>query len=137
MAPWVERAAEAGNADAQFLQATFCAQGRFGNARDDDAAERWLRAAAEQGHAVSQLGLARHVLGRGDEEQAAASFRQAAEQGHAEAQYALGLFCSEGLGGVARSAADAERWFAAAAAQGGEAGEAAALELEEIRKSRV
>ena len=136
VAPWVLRAADAGNPDAQFLQATFCAQGRFGNARDDDAAERWLRAGAEQGHAISQLGLARHVLGRGDEAAAAAHFRLAAEQGHVEAQYALALCFHEGMG-LRRSVPDAERWFAEAAAQGGEVGKAAALELEEIDRGDV
>ena len=131
VAPWVSRAAHAGNPDAQFLLATFCAQGRFGNPRDDDAAERWLRAGAAQGHAVSQLGLARHLLGQGDEQQAASSFQQAAEQGHAEAQYALALCYLDGMG-VTRSAADAERWFAEAAEQGGDVGAAAALELEAL-----
>jgi len=135
IAPWVERAAVAGNPDAQFLQATFCAQGRFGNERDEDTAERWLRASAETGHATSQLGLARHLLGKGEEAAAAVSFRQAAEQGHAEAQYALALCFQEGMG-LPRSLPDAERWYAEAAAQGGEAGEAAALELQAMRQTR-
>lgn len=132
-APWVRRAAESGNADAQFLQATFCAQGRFGNRRDDDDAARWLERGAAQGHATSQLGLARHLLGTGDAERAAACFRAAAEQGHVEAQYSLALCLLDGMG-VPRSATEAAKWFQKAAAEGGEFGNAAALELTELRQ---
>lgn len=131
-APWVREAAEGGNADAQFLQASFCAQGRFGNPRDDDAAGRWLERGAAQGHAVSQLGLARHLLGAGDAAAAAGHFRRAAEQGHVEAQYCLALCLLDGMG-VPRSADEAARWFGRAAEEGGEFGEAAALELAELR----
>ena len=90
--PFHPRAAEAGNADAQFLMATFCAQGRFGTPLHEAAATEWLERGAAQGHAVSQLGLGRHRLGQGDEVAAAASFRAAAEQRHVEAQYSLALF---------------------------------------------
>jgi hypothetical protein len=131
-APWVLAAAEAGNADAQFLMATFCAQGRFGTPLDEAAATEWLERGAAQGHAVSQLGLGRHRLGQGDAVAAAASFRAAAEQRHVEAEYSLALFYLDGIG-VERSVAQARRWFTAAASQGGEYGEAASLELEELR----
>ena len=130
-APWVRAAAEAGNADAQFVMASFCAQGRFGTPRDESAAARWLERGAAQGHAVSQLGLGRHRLGQGAEAEAAESFRAAAEQGHVEAQYTLALCHLDGLG-VAQSVSDARYWLAAAAEQGGEFGEAAALELEAL-----
>lgn len=133
-APWVLAAAEAGNADAQFLMATFCAQGRFGTPLDEAAATEWLERGAAQGHAVSQLGLGRHRLGQGDAVAAAASFRAAAEQRHVEAEYSLALFYLDGIG-VERSVAQARRWFTAAASQGGEYGEAASLELEELRSS--
>ena len=133
-APWVRAAAEAGNADAQFLMATFCAQGRFGTPRDDAAATAWLRRGAAHGHAVSQLGLGRHLLGQDDATGAAESFRAAAEQGHVEAQYSLALCYLDSIG-VARSVAEARRWFAEAAEQGGEYGEAASLELAELRRT--
>jgi TPR repeat protein len=130
-APWVREAAEAGNADAQFLQASFCAQGRFGNRRDDDAAAQWLARGAAQGHATSQLGYARQLLGAGDEERAAAYLKLAAEQGHVEAMYSLALCYLDGMG-VPRSADDAAEWFGRAAEEGGEFGEAAAMELAEL-----
>lgn len=130
-APWVREAAEAGNADAQFLQASFCAQGRFGNRRDDDAAAQWLARGAAQGHATSQLGYARQLLGAGDEERAAAYLKHAAEQGHVEAMYSLALCYLDGMG-VPRSADDAAEWFGRAAEEGGEFGEAAAMELAEL-----
>ena len=60
------------------------------------------------------------------------SFRAAAEQRHVEAEYSLALFYLDGIG-VERSVAQARRWFTAAASQGGEYGEAASLELEELR----
>lgn len=130
-APWVRAAAEQGNADAQFLTASFCAQGKFGTQRDEAAVTRWLEAGAAQGHAVSALGLGRHCLGQGRLEEAAANFRAAAENGHVEAQYSLALCHLDGMG-VPPDDAEARRWFERAAMQGGEYGEAAALELKEL-----
>jgi len=46
-------------------------------------------------------------------------FRKAADQGFAEAQYRLGDMYARGLG-VAKSDAEATRWFKLAAAQGHE-----------------
>lgn len=130
-APWVLRAAEDGNADAQFLMATFCAQGRFGTKRDEAAAAEWLERGAAQGHAVSLLGLARHRLGEGLMEEAARHFRAAADHGHVEAQYSLALCYLDGMG-LERDVESARAWFGRAAAQGGEFGDAAALELQEL-----
>ena len=137
-APWVADAALCGNADAQFLQATFAAQGRFGNAQDDTAAAAWLQRGATQGHALSQLGLGRLHLsgafpGGSEPKVAVANFRLAAEQGHVEAQYALGLCYLDG-NGARRSLRDALHWFGLAAEQGGEYGEAAALERDEVEE---
>ena len=132
-APWVLAAAEGGNADAQFLQATFCAQGRFGNQQDDEVAAEWLERGAAQGHATSELGLARHLLGAGEEERAAGYFRRAAEQGHVEAQYSLALCHLDGMGVPPDRIAAAE-WFGRAAEEGGEFGEAAEMELTEMAR---
>ena len=131
VAPWVRATAEQGNADAQFLMASFCAQGRFGTKRDEEAAADWLERGAAQGHAVSVLGLGRHRLGQGLHEEAVSSFRSAAHMGHVEAQYSLALCYLDGMG-VERSVSSAKEWLGAAAAQGGEFGEAAALELEAL-----
>jgi len=131
--PWVLKAAQAGNADAMFLQASFCAQGRFGAELDEATARRWLERGAAQGHAVSLLGLGRHLLGEGEAEAAVASFRLAAEQGHVEAQYTLAICYTDGIG-VESSVDEAAIWFDMAAQEGGEFGEAAALELEELRQ---
>lgn len=135
-APWVRQAADAGNPDAQFLQATFCAQGRFGNAKDESAAAAWLERGSVQGHAVSQLGLGRHQLGLGRADQAVTHFRRAAEQGHVEAQYTLALCYMEGMGAEV-SKAEAARWLRRAVDEGGQFGEAAALELEELTRTGV
>ena len=107
--------------------------GRFGTTLDEAAATEWLERGAAQGHAVSQLGLGRHRLGQGDAAGAAESFRAAAEQSHVEAQYSLALCYLDSIG-VTRSVEEARRWFAEAAKQGGEYGEAASLELEELRR---
>ena len=55
-AQWFRRAAEQGDASAQYNLAMLYRQGR-GLAEDDKAAAQWLRRAAEQGYALAQSGL--------------------------------------------------------------------------------
>ena len=137
LAPWVREGAEAGNPDAQFLQASFSAQGWFGNRLDHIAASRWLERGAAQGHATSQLSLGRlhatgcYAAGESSPAQAFANFMLAAEAGLAEAQFALGCAYLDGIG-VEPSDESAAAWFGRAAEEGGEFGEAAALERDEI-----
>ena len=64
-------------------------------------------------------------------EEAARHFRDAADHGHVEAQYSLALCYLDGMG-LERDVESARAWFGRAAAQGGEFGDAAALELQEL-----
>lgn len=88
---------------------------------DVPEARRWLRRAAEQGHAEAQMTLgAMSMEGRGvprDDAEAARWLRRAAEQGHAEAQLVLGLMYVEGRG-VSRDYVQAHKWFDLAATSG-------------------
>jgi len=53
---WYRRAAEAGNADAQFCWAICYSKGD-GVAKDAEQAVLWFRRAAESGHADAQFNL--------------------------------------------------------------------------------
>ena len=88
------RAAERGDADAQFEIGKAFNAG-VGVKRDDAEAARWYRRAAEQGHAFAQYGLGiACVMGRDGTEQswheAARWWRLSADQGHQGAQVDLG-----------------------------------------------
>ena len=108
VAPWVRAMAERGNADAQFLMASFCAQGRFGTKRDEEAAADWLERGAAQGLAVSVLGLGRHRLGQGLHEEAVSAGRL--RTGHVEAQYCWR--CAIWTGWEGESVSSAKEWSA-------------------------
>lgn len=86
------RAAEQGDADAQYLLGARYALGQ-GVAQDDAEAVRWLRLAAEQDHIFAQRDLGfLYAEGQGvaqDDAEAARWFRRAAEQGDADAQTEL------------------------------------------------
>jgi TPR repeat protein len=65
-----------------------------GRAQNDEEAVKWLRYAAEQGHAEAQFALGTSILyGKGvskDEQEAVKWYRKAAEQGHVIALLSLG-----------------------------------------------
>ena len=86
-----------------------------------DEAVRYLRRAAEMGHAKAQNHLAVcYKLGRGvprNDSSAVKWLHQAAEQGEADAQYNLGIVYMEGTG-VAKNESTAIEWYKKAALQG-------------------
>jgi len=118
---WYERAAEAGDAKAQFLLGRLYERGAGGRGRDPARAAALYRKAAEQGHALAQLALALlYQRGEGVEKDPARAARwleAAAQQGLREAQFNLGWLYDHGIG-VAPDRETAERWYRAAAEQG-------------------
>ena len=120
---WYLRAAEQGDAEAQYTLGLAYSIGR-GVAEDDREAVQWFREAAEQGHAKAQFGLgAAYASGRGvieDDREAVQWYRKAAEQGYAEAQLRLGVLYTYSEGGVLEDYVQAYAWINLAAAQGHE-----------------
>jgi TPR repeat protein len=118
-----KRKAEAGDAQAQFDLGRMLYSGQNGAPKDLTEAIKWVKKAAEQGHAVAQ-----HILGaayyHGDgvkknDAEAAKWYRKAAEQGEMDAQWVLAKLYLEGRG-VTQSFKEAEKWIRKAAAQGHE-----------------
>ena len=94
----LQRRAEAGDPEAQYLLASLYRSGR-GVEQDDGAAYRWMKAAAEKGHAKAQFNLARMYLeGRGvvmDVRQARVWLAKASALGHLEASKLLAEISTE------------------------------------------
>jgi TPR repeat protein len=111
--------AEAGDADAQVYLGLMHATGR-GVDKDQQAAARWYRLAADQGQADGQFNLGlMYAKGQGVPLNYAAAvhlYKQAAEQGHAGARLNLGVCYSRGYG-VLRDEQLAADWFRQAAEQ--------------------
>jgi len=132
----IRRAAESGDAEAQFKLAKFYETGK-GVLQNTDQAIRWYQKAAAQGHVDAQYEFA-GALGRENPEavflmgkmyldgaggvkkdvaEAIKRFKQAAVKGHVEAQYLLGVIYAEGEG-VEKDNAAAAKWWEMAAKQG-------------------
>ncbi len=108
---WVRKAAEQGNADAQYELGQWYLDGD-----DEEAAEKWVRKAAEQGHMDAQCELGEwYSYDDDDSHEAEKWYRRAAEQGNADAQYELGQWYSRG---DEQNAEEAEKWYRKAAEQG-------------------
>lgn len=120
LADQYEKAAERGDASAQFFLGVAHEQG-YACKQDTAKAVEWYRKAAKQGHPGAQTFLAYALLtGSGiakDPEQAVAWFRKAAEHGNPEAQQNLGrcLFCGDGC---KTNQEVAVSWYRKAAEQG-------------------
>ena len=116
----VRKAAEQGDAKAQFDLAVMCYKGR-GLQQDYAEAARWYRKAADQGYAKAQMNLGdMYHDGKGVPLDYAEAFRwcqKAAEQGDARAQDAVGYMHATGQG-VSQDYAEAIRWYKKAAEQG-------------------
>lgn len=85
---------------------------------DVPEALKWLRLAAEQGHARAQHLLGEmYVMGAGDDTEAAKWFLRAAEKGLRSAQSQLGLMYTNGIG-VPRDPGQAHAWYRKAAERG-------------------
>ena len=121
---WYQRAAAAGNAQAQYLLATRLGQGP---AADPAAARRWYARAAATGHVAAQERLAAMLYsGRGGARDLAAAagwWARAADGGSPTARFNLGLMLERGTG-VPRRPDRAAAFYEGAAAGG--VGEAAA-----------
>jgi hypothetical protein len=98
---WYERAAEAGNVEAQFYLGVMYETGVRGN-NDTASAAKWYRKAAEQGHVQAQTRLGvLYYQGRGvpaDFAEAARWYAKAADGGSPRAQYNLALMYERGQG---------------------------------------
>ncbi|MBU4290605.1 MAG: SEL1-like repeat protein [Verrucomicrobia bacterium] len=119
-AKWFRKAAEQGDATAQFNLAA-CYHNGQGVPTNYVEAVKWFRLAAEQGDAKAQYNLAVYYdNGRGgatNHVEAAKWFRKAAEQGHAEAQFWLGRLYEKGRG-IQKNEAEAIAWYNKAANSG-------------------
>ncbi|MGI2081669.1 tetratricopeptide repeat protein [Shewanella putrefaciens] len=116
----VQKAAEQGNAGAQFRLGVMYSKGE-GVPEDNKQAFHWYTKAAEQGYAKAQFILgSMFYFGRGvaqDYDQALAWYQKAAAQGYAGAQFILGAMYDQGEG-VAQNYSQALAWYQKAAAQG-------------------
>ena len=117
---WRTKAAEKGDAEAQFNLAV-CYDNGKGVLQDDKQAVYWYTKAAEQGDADAQYNLGNsYSNGEGvlqDYKQAVYWYTKAAEQGHAEAQNNLCLSYAIGRG-VLQDYAEAYAWALHAALNG-------------------
>jgi hypothetical protein len=117
----IRKAAEGGDATAQFRLALDYFNGLEGIPKNSAEAVTWLRKAAEQGHARAQysLGLLYHegTVTAQDDAEAAKWIRKAADQGDAGAQCDLALMYYKGEG-VAQDYVEAVKWYRKAAGQG-------------------
>ncbi len=124
---WWNKAAEKGDAEAQFHLGEVCESGR-GVEKDAVKAFQWFSKSAEQGYANAQLKVAEaYDQGSGtaqDKAEAAKwhakafdSFTKGAEVGNAEAQFALGGMYESGRG-VPKDAVKAFQWYLKSAQQG-------------------
>jgi TPR repeat protein len=121
-AQMIQKAANAGDAQAQFRLALMHDAGK-GVQQNPEKAARWLQKAAEQGHVEAQYNLATmYDIGHGvaqDYTEAAKWYRAAAGQGYTSAQKNLGA--KYGMGqGVPKNNAEAYVWSAIAAQSGDE-----------------
>ena len=111
---WLDRAAKAGDPDAEEEMGYFYEAG-IGVAKDLSLAGHWYELAAHGGSVKAKLSLGMlYFWGLGvsrDFEMAAQYFREAAEKGDGMASYELGTMYAEGIG-VPRDLDAAERWLA-------------------------
>ena len=117
---WVQRAADRGLADAQYVLAIRHEQGR-GMALNDKKSFELYQQAADQGHAAAanQLGV-KLLLGESaarDAVMARKYFTRAAEGGHADGMFNLAVQLATGKGGPADEAS-AVKWYQRAAQLG-------------------
>jgi TPR repeat protein len=119
-APLLRKAADLGDAAAQFLIGSLYTLGR-GVPQNLAIGAEWLYKAAIQGYPEAQFSLAGlYMAGTGvpkDSSVAVHWLHVAAQQGYAEAQHSLGYAYATGQG-VAKDPIEAARWYRAAAEQG-------------------
>jgi localization factor PodJL len=117
---WLERAAKAGFAPAQFRLGSLNEKGD-GVKKDLGNARRLYLAAANQGHAKAMHNLAvlyaEGIDGKPDYKAAAQWFRKAAIHGVPDSQYNLAILYARGIG-IEQNLAESYRWFALASTKG-------------------
>ncbi len=116
---WYRKAAEQGNAIAQFNLGVMYFHGQ-GVPQNYQEAMKWYRKAAEQGQTDAQNNLGRmYYNGQGvpqSYQEAMKWYHRSAKQGYAAAQHNLGLMCANGYG-VQKNDVVAYSWLNLAAAQ--------------------
>ena len=116
---WLRRAAQAGNPDGQALLGVSYLHGIGRNLlrSDPEKAEKWLKAASDQGVAQAEYDLATFYYGREDYAQTLEWLEKAAAQDHPQAHTLLSTLYQEGYG-VAVDEAESVRLLRRAAVLG-------------------
>jgi len=114
--PWLDLAAKAGDAEAQFLLGREYHLGYAGFEEDKDKSIALLLAAAQQNHAKAQSLVSAHYFEIGANDEGFRWCCQSAENGYALGQYALGRLYAEGER-VRRNRVLAYYWFSRAVLQ--------------------
>ncbi len=110
--PWMQREADAGNPDAQYVLATMYQAGR-GVARDPAQTLAWLNKAAAQGQPQANLLLGRSLVRMGHQAEGAVRLKAALDKLPAERYGALWLFLARLPGGdPAQARGELEATFA-------------------------
>lgn len=119
--PCLEKAANAGNTDAQAMMGVLYFRGN-GVKQNDSEAARWFEKAARAGETNAQNYLATaYMKGQGttpDTAKAIYWYTRAAKAGDANAQKILGALYLNGHDGVTKDTAKARQWLRKAADQG-------------------
>jgi uncharacterized protein len=119
---WYTKAAEQGQAVAQFNLGNFFYQGKWGVTPNFATAFFWYQKSAAQGFVLGEKGLALcYANGKGvaaDQIRATELFQSAANKGDAYSQAEIGLRYDTGSGGLRADRSEAITWYLKAAAQG-------------------
>ncbi|GBR50181.1 tetratricopeptide repeat family protein [Neokomagataea thailandica NBRC 106555] len=135
---WMEKAADAGMAEAQAVVGQFLVTGQINNRRDHAKALKLYAAAAESGNVDAMFSLAA-MLGGGhdvpeDRPEAQKWFRKAAQRGNGLAQLMLGRYLVKGLAGV-KDPVEGRIWIERAVAQGIEGAEQARAACDHVEEN--
>ena len=131
---WYFKAAEQGDANAQYSLGIFYEYGGYGVEMDEVEAIKWFRKSAKQNNAQAQFELGWcYATGSGvakDEAEAIKWLRKSAKQNNVDAQFELGRCFATGYG-VAKDNVEAKKWYRKAAEQGLPAAKAALEKLKQ------
>jgi hypothetical protein len=109
--------AQKGDLESQYLLGIAYLNGE-GVSQNGAEAFKWVRTAAEHGHAKAQFDMGELYRARGNNHAEAVKwYRMAAKQGNTDAQFALGLIYGFGQG-VPKDCVEAVKWYRMAAEQG-------------------
>jgi uncharacterized protein len=118
---WLRKAADAGNAQAQYRLGDLYNRGELGLRHDNSEALKWFRKSADQGNVYGQLSLG---LMFSDDNSTSKNYteavkwlQKAADQGHPSAQGVLGLMYADGKG-LDKDDIEAYKWMSLGIAHG-------------------